>query len=68
MKKPRELTPIDELIDVPALGRGGRTPTPSQIRAALPRGWALADHLRQILPRPEQDAGDPLNDWAAEKP
>jgi predicted phosphodiesterase len=32
------------------------------------RGWALADHLRQILPRPEQDAGDPLSGWAAEKP
>jgi 3',5'-cyclic AMP phosphodiesterase CpdA len=24
------------------------------------RGWQLADHLRQILPTPDQDAGDPL--------
>lgn len=24
------------------------------------RGWQLADHLRQILPTPERDAGDPL--------
>lgn len=24
------------------------------------RGWKLSDHLRQILPAPEQDAGDPL--------
>jgi predicted phosphodiesterase len=24
------------------------------------RGWKLADHLRQILPTPRQDAGDPL--------
>ena len=27
------------------------------------RGWKLADHLRQILPRPAQDAGDPLRGW-----
>lgn len=27
------------------------------------RGWKLADHLRQILPAPIQDAGDPLKDW-----
>lgn len=26
------------------------------------RGWELADHLRQILPTPERDAGDPLRD------
>jgi 3',5'-cyclic AMP phosphodiesterase CpdA len=29
------------------------------------RGWKLGDHLRQILPRPEQDAGDPLRNWKA---
>ena len=23
-------------------------------------GWKLEDHLRQILPVPEKDAGDPL--------
>jgi hypothetical protein len=28
------------------------------------RGWVLDDHLRQILPKPDQDAGDPLRDWA----
>jgi predicted phosphodiesterase len=28
------------------------------------RGWKLADHLRQILPRPAQDAGDPLRGWS----
>ena len=27
------------------------------------RGWKLADHLRQSLPRPERDAGDPLQGW-----
>jgi predicted phosphodiesterase len=32
------------------------------------RGWALGDHLRQILPRPERDAGDPLRDWKPQKP
>jgi predicted phosphodiesterase len=30
------------------------------------RGWNLGDHLRQILPRPEHDAGDPLRDWKPE--
>ena len=29
------------------------------------RGWKLADHLRQILPTPSQDAGDPLQGWQA---
>ena len=34
---------------------------PEQWRARRRRrGWRLADHLRQILPRPERDAGDPL--------
>jgi hypothetical protein len=27
------------------------------------RGWRLADHLRQILPVPEVDAGDPIRAW-----
>lgn len=27
------------------------------------RGWKLEDHLRQILPMPESDAGDPLAQW-----
>lgn len=31
------------------------------------RGWVLGDHLRQILPRPESDAGDPLSGWTSEK-
>lgn len=32
------------------------------------RGWKLADHLRQILPIPEQDAGDPLRDMNVSAP
>jgi len=32
------------------------------------RGWALGDHLRQILPTPDHDAGDPLRGWKAEAP
>lgn len=27
------------------------------------RGWKLGDHLRQILPAPAEDAGDPLKDF-----
>ena len=33
--------PVRELIDLSRLGKGGRPPTPSEIRAALPRGWVL---------------------------
>ena len=32
-------------------------------RREAQRGWRLEDHLRQILPTPEQDAGDPIRDW-----
>lgn len=32
------------------------------------RGWKLADHLRQILPTPAQDAGDPLKGLEAKRP
>ncbi len=32
-------------------------------RREVQRGWRLEDHLRQILPTPEQDAGDPIRDW-----
>lgn len=38
--------PIEELVDVARLGRGGRAPTPRELRAALPRGWALDDDGR----------------------
>ena len=30
------------------------------------RGWGLGDHLRQILPPPEHDAGDPLAGWTTD--
>lgn len=30
------------------------------------RGWRLEDHLRQILPAPAEDAGDPLGSWRPE--
>lgn len=33
-------------MDLSTLGRGGRPPTPRELREALPRGWALDDdHL-----------------------
>jgi hypothetical protein len=35
--------PLEELLDVERLrAQKGRPPTPSELRAALPRGWALA--------------------------
>ena len=36
-----ERVPVAELVDVEALGRGDRPPTPAQLRAALPPGWVL---------------------------
>ena len=40
---------------------------PQQWRAREERrGWVLGDHLRQILPKPAQDAGDPLRGWKAD--
>ena len=41
--KPRELVPVEELVDLSAWKSRGREPTPRELRAALPRGWALAD-------------------------
>jgi hypothetical protein len=41
--------PIEELIDAGVLAelrRDGRTPAPRDLRAALPRGWALDDDAR----------------------
>lgn len=46
MKRERELIPIDQLIDLPALELSDRPLTPRRIREALPRGWALADDNR----------------------
>lgn len=43
---PRASVPVEELVDLAALGHGGRTPTPRELRAALPRGWALDDDGR----------------------
>jgi hypothetical protein len=43
----RELVPIEELIDLDALRDGGGNPPSARaLRAALPRGWALADDQR----------------------
>ena len=36
-----ERVPVEELVDLDALGRAGRGPTPAQLRAALPPGWVL---------------------------
>jgi hypothetical protein len=38
--------PLEELVDLEALRRGGREPTRSELRAALPRGWVLCDDGR----------------------
>lgn len=38
--------PVEDLVDLAALGRDGREPTPARIRAALPRGWVLEDDHR----------------------
>ena len=32
---------VDTLVDLAALGRGGRPPTPAELRRALPPGWVL---------------------------
>ena len=34
---------VEELVDLARLGRGGRPPTQSELRAALPLGWVLDD-------------------------
>lgn len=39
--EPGRTVPVSELLDLEALGRDGRPPTPATIRAALPRGWVL---------------------------
>lgn len=36
-----ERVPVSELVDLARVGPGDRPPTPREIRAALPRGWAL---------------------------
>ena len=38
------------------------------MRAYSGRLFRLEDHLRQILPQPEKDAGDPLRDWQGQLP
>ncbi len=45
MAEPRTRVLVGELIDLEALRaeRGGREPTPANLRAALPPGWALDD-------------------------
>jgi len=43
---PTEHVPIEDLIDVSAVGPGTRPPSPRELREALPRGWALDDNNR----------------------
>ncbi len=35
--------PVGELVDLERVGPAHRPPTPAELRAALPRGWALDD-------------------------
>ena len=47
-----EPVPVERLVDLARLGAGGRPPTPSEIRAALPPGWVLGPdgrHARRDL-------------------
>ena len=47
-----ERVPVEELIDLDALGTDGHRPSKRRIRAALPRGWVLEDdglHARRDL-------------------
>lgn len=37
----RERVPVEQLVDLDALGSDGRRPSPAAIRAALPPGWVL---------------------------
>ena len=41
-----ERVPVADLINLAALGRHGRPPTPAQVRAALPVGWVLDEDGR----------------------
>jgi len=44
--------PVEQLVDLKALERDGRAPTPKQIREALPAGWVLDEdgqHARRDL-------------------
>ncbi|MBM3986745.1 MAG: hypothetical protein FJ294_02160 [Planctomycetes bacterium] len=34
---------VDRLVDLSKVGRGGRPPTPAELREALPNGWKLDD-------------------------
>ena len=38
-----ERVPVSELVDLTRLGSTRGSPRPSEIRAALPRGWVLED-------------------------
>jgi hypothetical protein len=42
----RELVPVEELVDLARVRADGRAPNARELRAALPRGWALADDGR----------------------
>jgi hypothetical protein len=45
-REPEQGVPLEELVDLEALRRGGREPTRSELRAALPRGWVLCEDGR----------------------
>ena len=40
---PEQHVPVEELVDLSTVGPGTRPPTKRELRAALPRGWALDD-------------------------
>lgn len=42
----RELVPLEDLLPPELLGADGERPSARELRAALPRGWALADDGR----------------------
>lgn len=44
--------PLEQLLDLSALREGGREPTPTRLRQALPPGWVLdedGEHARRDL-------------------
>lgn len=45
-ERPRQRVPVEELVDLEALGSGGKPPSRRALRAALPRGWVLEEDGR----------------------
>lgn len=42
----RDRVPLEQLVDLAALRRGEREPTPQRLREALPPGWVLDEDPR----------------------